>query len=60
MNDQIKEFDEQHILFKNFRYTKSAEICKNIQNNLKNKVKHKYNMAQEILEKWEIFFYNKL
>ena len=57
--DQVRDFDQHHVSFKNFRYQTSADICSNILSNLKPKVKAIFNDAKRDYKNWEKIFFEK-
>ena len=59
MTAQVKEFDRHHVLFKDFRYKKSADICQNLLIGFKKGMKEKSEEAKLIYCRWEKEFFAK-
>ena len=59
MTIQVKEFDRHHILFKDFRYKKSADICNKLLIDFKKDLKEKCEEAKNTYCQWEKEFFAK-
>ena len=57
--DEVKEFDENHTLYKIYHYESSRQICQRLKKEMKKKVKKAMETSKESLETWERDFFSK-
>ncbi|XP_066918035.1 uncharacterized protein [Clytia hemisphaerica] len=59
VTDEVKNFDKHHILFKDYRYEKDGEICRNIISNLASRLQSAYEDAKKSFSSWQEAFVMK-
>ena len=53
MKNKIKGYDRHHILYKDFCFAQSSEICRVLIDGFKKEIKEKLNFAAKIVNEWE-------
>ena len=56
VTDEVKNFDKHHLLFKNWRYERDAEICKNLIQNFAPRLVAVHRDAEERYLTWQNAF----
>ena len=59
MTNRVKEFDRHHLLYKDFKYAKSGEICNNLLILFKKNIENKFEDAKKLYGEWEKEFFAK-
>ena len=59
MTQQVRDFDEHHLQYKQYKYDRSGHICHNIKSSLSPKIKDACTISTEAYNTWEQAFFLK-
>ena len=55
--DEVRSFDEHHMIFKDHRYESSKNVCQNLQLNMGKRIPPVYENAKTFIKSWEKDFF---